>query len=153
MGYEEVKYVYVENGSLVEEVVFAGQVEEYGYVDNKRMTELDISISTYEMTEGPMMGDNQPTDNVSSEFIFPESANRYLTEDEVRMLPKEMLKLGRNEIFARHGYIFKSEELQSYFESTSWYYGTVLSSDFDMEAVLNDYEKKNIELIKQIENE
>lgn len=36
------------------------------------------------------------------------------------MLPYE-LRLLRNEIFARQGYIFKNSELKSYFESKSWY--------------------------------
>lgn len=153
MGYEEVKHVYIKDMKLCEEEVFADYVEEYGYVNNVRMEELNYSITMYSITEGPLLGNNYSETDINNQFIFPDSASRYLTDSEIRSIPKEMLKVGRNEIFARHGYIFNSEELQNYFESTSWYYGTVLGSDFDMEAVFNEYEKKNVELIQQIENE
>ena len=39
---------------------------------------------------------------------------------------------------------------QDYFESKSWYKGTVKPSDFD-ESVLNKYEKANIDLISSME--
>ena len=65
----------------------------------------------------------------------------------------DKLRIARNEIFARHGYIFNDEELSQYFNSTSWYDGTIPSDQFDMDAVLNDFEKKNIELIERAENE
>ena len=41
-------------------------------------------------------------------------------------------------------------DLQDYFESKSWYKGTVKPSDFD-ESVLNKYEKANIDLISSME--
>lgn len=61
--------------------------------------------------------------------------------------------IGRNEIFARHGYIFEMEELRTHFEGTSWYKGTVPGNQFNGDTVFNDFEKKNIELIKRAEDE
>ena len=89
----------------------------------------------------------------SQEYIFPESDGRYLSEEEVRVMEADKLRLGRNEIFARHGYIFNDEELSQYFNNTSWYNGTVPSDQFDMDELLNDFEKRNIELIESVENE
>ncbi len=86
------------------------------------------------------------------EYIFSNSDKQYLSEEEVRSTSAENLFIGRNEIFARHGYIFKNEDLRAHFESTSWYVGTVPGDQFSNE-VLNDFEKKNIELIKKIEEE
>ena len=37
---------------------------------------------------------------------------------------------------------FSPKELQNYFNSKSWYRGTIEPSDFQ-QSVLNDYEKKN----------
>ena len=37
------------------------------------------------------------------------------------ILPKEQYRYLRNLVFARHGYIFKSDDLKSYFEKFSWY--------------------------------
>lgn len=86
-------------------------------------------------------------------YLFPDSDKRYFTEDEVRGLGADMLKLGRNEIFARHGYIFKDDSLKEYFGSRAWYDGTVPGEQFNADAAFNDFEKKNLELIKKIEDE
>ncbi|MCI9547552.1 MAG: YARHG domain-containing protein [Lachnospiraceae bacterium] len=95
----------------------------------------------------------QQEQDVNGEYIFPDSDKYYLSEDEVRNKSSEELLIGRNEIFARHEYIFETGELQEHFENTSWYYGAIPGDQFDMDAVFNEFEKKNVELIKNIENE
>ncbi|MCI5558015.1 MAG: YARHG domain-containing protein [Dorea formicigenerans] len=89
----------------------------------------------------------------TQEYIFPDSDKKYLSEDEVRSVDASQLSLGRNEIFARHGYIFKDDSINQYFAGKSWYQGTVPADQFDMDSVLNDFERKNVELIKKVENE
>lgn len=86
----------------------------------------------------------------TAEYIFPDSDSRYLSDDEVRNVEAEQLMLGRNEIYARHGYIFQDADIQAYFESTSWYQGTVTGEKFD-DSVFNDYEKGNLEYIVCVE--
>lgn len=88
-----------------------------------------------------------------SEYIFPDSDKKYLSEDEVRSVEADKMALGRNEIFARHGYIFNDETYRQYFESQSWYEGTIPSDEFNAEEEFNDFEMKNVELIKRIEDE
>ncbi len=57
------------------------------------------------------------------------------------------LRIIRNEIFARHGYQFKSKELMGYFESKSWY-----KPQFnDVTKNLLELEKINIQQIKYVE--
>ena len=85
-----------------------------------------------------------------SDYIFWDSNIRYLTEGEVAGLSLQTLNYARNEIYARRGYIFQSQELRDYFGSKYWYYGTLTSSQFSS-AVFNDYEKANIELLKRYE--
>ena len=92
-------------------------------------------------------------EKLRAEFIFTDSDKKYLSEDEVRAKTVEDLMVGRNEIFARHGYMFEDASLKSHFESTSWYQGTVASSEFNSEQVFNEFEKKNVELIKKVEDE
>lgn len=53
----------------------------------------------------------------------------------------------RNEIYARHGYIFNDAEIRAYFEKKPWYTGTVKSEDFSS-GVFNDYEYKNVTFLK-----
>lgn len=83
-------------------------------------------------------------------YILPDSSSRILSDSEVSGLSKEELRLARNEIFARHGRKFDDAQLQSYFESKSWYNGTIDPDDFS-ESMLSEIEKKNIELIKKYE--
>jgi hypothetical protein len=53
----------------------------------------------------------------------------------------------RNEIFAAHGYIFKSADLRDYFSKTKWY-----NPKFpDVTDKLTDIEKHNIQLILKYE--
>lgn len=54
--------------------------------------------------------------------IFPQASSRYLMTDEIYGLSKWDLKIMRNEIFARHGYIFQTDEMRNYFSGKSWYY-------------------------------
>lgn len=85
-----------------------------------------------------------------SDYILEGSDSRYITKDEIENFSEADLRLAKNEIYARHGRIFDSEDLKDYFESKSWYKGTVNPDDFD-EGVLNKYEKANIDLIRSRE--
>ena len=86
----------------------------------------------------------------SSEYILPYSSSRYLTYEDIRNLSSKELRLARNEIYARHGRLFKDDELQRYFNSKSWYFGRVRSEDFT-DSMLSAVEKANIEFIRSYE--
>lgn len=88
------------------------------------------------------------------DYIFPESDIRYLTEDDVEGLTVQEINYGKNEIFARLGKKFSSEELQSYFDSKSWYEGIYDPEDFDQnykDDLLNGFEKANVEFLTEVE--
>lgn len=112
-----------------------------GYVANSQ-------VEPYTGSSGP-----ENTTANSSEFILPEADSRYYSSDELKGLSKDELRIARNEILARHGRIFDSEDLNSYFSSKSWYQGTYTAEEFDahMNDILNSYEKANIETIKEME--
>jgi hypothetical protein len=90
---------------------------------------------------------NESTNLSSSDTILPESNKRVLSEDDIDTLPKSKLRLARNEIYGRHGYVFKSKDLQQYFSSKSWYHP---NPSFD--GSLNEVEKENVDLIKARED-
>lgn len=60
------------------------------------------------------------------------------------------LKILRNEIFARHQYVFENERLNEYFSQLDWYKP---NSDSNQKLSLNAIEKHNIDLFKNGENE
>ena len=101
--------------------------------------------------QAPASSEDATADTDSSDYIFPDSDSRYLTDADVSGLSKYQLMIARNEIYARHGWIFQNEELYAYFSSKSWYHGTTLPKDFSP-SVLNEYEKANIALILSYEN-
>ena len=84
------------------------------------------------------------------DFIFPQSSEMYLTEYDLQNLTKDQCRIARNEIYARHGRMFSDATLQSYFNQFSWYNGTIEPDQFD-DAILNDYEKQNLQLISDYE--
>lgn len=90
---------------------------------------------------------------IDSAFIFPDSDSRYLNEQEIAELSRDSLGFARNEIYARHGYDFNNPKYASYFYNKTWY-DKHKSPEFPDKpsTYLNDFEIKNIELIKKIEN-
>ncbi|MBS7146907.1 MAG: YARHG domain-containing protein [Intestinibacter bartlettii] len=88
--------------------------------------------------------------NISRDYIIKDSDLRYLNEEDLSNYTSNELAYIRNEIYARHGYIFPDKNLQSYFESKSWYKPNE-NYKGDWES-LNNYEQKNIQLIKSIED-
>ena len=54
-------------------------------------------------------------------YFFPKSQNEKLLDSDVSKLNKDNLALARNEIFARHGLVFKTEVFKNYFTNKTWY--------------------------------
>ena len=91
----------------------------------------------------------------NNEYILSFSSDRYLTDADLDSLSEWELKLARNEIYARHGRRFKDPELQSYFDSKSWYKGRYDPQDFDKNhnSDLSELENKNAEYILKYEKD
>ena len=69
---------------------------------------------------------------------------------ENEQIQEEIDALMRNEIYARHGYVFNTNPFKAYFNSKSWYHPDSSFKGDDSE--LNDYEIKNVQTIKSVEN-
>jgi hypothetical protein len=86
------------------------------------------------------------------EFIIPDSAERVLTEDDIKDMTADEAQMAINEIYARHGRKFVWENVRKYFESKSWYKGIIEADKFDP-ASMSYLEWQNIELLKKHMNE
>ena len=71
---------------------------------------------------------------------------QYYTKENFENEPKLVIHLAKNEIYARHGYIFKNEDLYNYFMGCVWYNPTCKAEDFD-DSVLNENEKAKLEIL------
>lgn len=83
--------------------------------------------------------------NGQGQYAF--ASERLLTEDDLAGMTGRDLKIMRNEIFARHGYIFKTEDMKAHFNSQPWYEGRY----DDVSSMLSDIEIKNVSFIKKHE--
>lgn len=89
--------------------------------------------------------DNNAIDE--SEYKYEYLREREMTYDDVEGKSAEELRLMRNYIFARRGYIFESDDLKEYFEQFSWY----VPLYYDVTPRLSDIEKYNVNFIKEYE--
>jgi len=99
-----------------------------------------------------------PTDNPYMDYfemdayVFPDSDTKSL-EDETFLdnsLTEEMCILGRNEIYARHGYVFSDEQLMEYFLLQEWYLPSAPIGDMG-KLNLSSTEKKNVAHLEALE--
>ena len=67
----------------------------------------------------------------NKDYILPSSSTKLLTNSDIAGLSLKELNYAKNEIYARHGRKFDSNELRTYFESKSWYEGRYSAADFD----------------------
>jgi hypothetical protein len=75
--------------------------------------------------------------------------NKTISEQMLRGLSLHELRLLRNEVYARHGRIFRAPWLQQYFESQPWYTG----DDKFKDEQLSGSDKLNVETIVKYENQ
>ena len=73
-----------------------------------------------------------------------------LTDEYFQKLDKNKLRIMRNELFAYHGYSFRSQDLKKYFETKPWYKPTDKTST-DIVGEFSDIEKYNIDKIIKVE--
>lgn len=90
----------------------------------------------------------QSSSSASGKYGF--ASTRLLTTTELGKYNSHELRIMRNEIFARHGYIFQTGgEMANYFKQQSWY-----SPKFsNVDNLLSDIEKQNIATIKDVESQ
>ena len=104
-------------------------------------------------------GGNAAVQNpATGEYLYAESASRLLSTADVSnfqsqypnsMFPGErsITQMIINEMYARHGYIFKDQALTDYFAQKSWY--TPRTADMEeIYPVMNAVEQANVTLLR-----
>lgn len=74
----------------------------------------------------------------------------YYTSSDFDDVPPLLIHIAKNEIYARHGYIFKDSDLNSYFMCQLWYLPEVKPEEFDTD-VFNEYEMENLRLLAELD--
>ena len=142
-----------ENGS--EQATLAENENESTMEQSTVSTETRSDSNAQPGAEGGNASVQTPT---TGEYLYAESASRLLTTADVSnfqarypnsMFPGErsITQMIINEMYARHGYIFKDQALTDYFEQKSWY----IPRTADMEEiypVMNAVEQANVTLLR-----
>ena len=94
-----------------------------------------------------------PVPAASADYVLPESSVRRIEAWELYGLSRWECNVARNEIYARHGRIFRDEELAADFASMPWYTPSVDPDTFDANASerLSQIELDNVYLILEYE--
>lgn len=79
--------------------------------------------------------------------IFPDSSSQVIDAARIKALSDADLKYAINEVYARHGYIFKSEDLKNYYKQFSWYHESVPASQFTT-SMFNSTERANVDAMQ-----
>ena len=92
----------------------------------------------------------------SDSIVFSSTQNINLSQSiipklNLYFLNNKQLQLLRNSFFALHGYAFKNSELTEFYTENLPNYSELVKKGFD-EKSFNEIEKKNIELIRELEN-
>lgn len=108
---------------------------------------------------GDIVGDSAALENVvitpipaepyyiyNEQYIIPDSDVRELTEGELWAYTRETLRYIRNELLARHGYVYGENKFGRYFSRTDWY----KAGNYENE-ILTALEWNNINLVRTVE--
>lgn len=146
---------------LVFVVAVTGGIFAWLYISSNNTSEdntLPANTSTPASTEKAQKKHEQASDDEpiashsdteavqTSDFLFP-SDTYYITASDLYGYSQEQVALIRNEIYARHGYIFQTEPYKSYFSSKEWY----SPNPYFNESVFNIIEKTNKDFIVEYE--
>ena len=158
--YEDAEYQLNEAGFEIS----ISNYEHNDYIEENRVvsvypevgTELEIGETVYVVIslgpeEAPQSSASN-TYNYDGDYVFADSSTRRLTRDEVIGLDESTLTIAINELFARHGRKFVNQDLANYFNSKSWYNGTIEAETFNQQAnsIFNEVEKANRDLMEDI---
>ena len=99
-------------------------------------------------TDSVAVADKLPAETVNNEPCgdYPFTSLRKVVFADVASMEESELRIMRNEIYARHGYIFDSKDMHRHFSSKDWY--CPISKNVTLSAI----EKSNVEYIKGVED-
>lgn len=85
--------------------------------------------------------------SASALYLMPDSADRYLEVSDIEGYSRDEIQMIINEIYAKHGREFHTQENIDYFSAQDWYEPVAGKSDEEIANEFNAYEKANVELL------
>ena len=141
--YPDFKVLYQDNALWI---VILHDISTEQYTDTDIDSVKDMIMESFRLEDLSTLSD-------SVKYVLPDSNSRYISEMDLEGLSPEALEIARNEIYARKGYIFETNQwVKEYFQDCDWYEGTVPAENFTTDR-LNDFEYENAQFILEYEKE
>lgn len=138
------KYNYDDYGNWISEIIDYG---DYQYITKRNIDYYSENEIKSKKHTNVLLNSKQNNTNKISNFNSTDEFNKIISLSDIKGKTSFELKIMRNEIFARHGYIFKTVDMKEYFNKQTWY-----SPKYeDVSSKLSTIEKKNIEFLKSNE--
>lgn len=142
------------NSETKQTAVTPAAVEETSTEEFNKAVEKAVAaaLETYESKEEVPPTISTETEPATEEggdnsYFLDFTDKRLVTDSDLTGMTKNQLRVARNEIYARHGYIFNSQELKDYFGDKVWYHPSESFND----SQLSEIEKDNVKRIKSYE--
>ncbi|QSE98036.1 YARHG domain-containing protein [Fulvivirga lutea] len=123
-----------------------------GYINQKNIMEFYLNNNPYpyifQKVDIAEFNINNLNIVVNGDYI--DTSIRIIPLEELKTYSKKELRLMRNEIFARYGYVFSSDDLRTHFNLKKWYKPDSTINPM-AESFLSEIEKQNIKTIKSLE--
>ena len=119
---------------------------------NYNVTELSTSGKSGNQKNKKSSASKSSKSADDAEYLLPNSDTKEYPASYFDGYTKDELNMFINEIYAKHGRKFKTDSMQKYFDSKSWYQPKVEPDDFDsrVKDFLNDVEYKNVKTIVSV---
>ena len=120
------------------------------FYNRSHVSSEEQAIANYMNAEDTDSDDEATTseeDSASALYLMPDSADRYLEVSDIEGYSRDEIQMIINEIYAKHGREFHTQENIDYFSAQDWYEPVVGKSDEEIANEFNAYEKANVELL------
>ena len=120
------------------------------FYNRSHVSSEEQAITNYMNAEDTDSDDEATTsekDSASALYLMPDSADRYLEVSDIEGYSRDEVQMIINEIYAKHGREFHTQENIDYFSAQDWYEPVVGKSDEEIANEFNAYEKANVELL------
>lgn len=114
----------------------------------KATPEDKVELSMLSQRLGKWVGAASTPSDTRNPLEDPSLLDKLLSIEQLADMSRRDLRILRNTIYARHGYVFKSVLLTDYFQGTDWYKP---DSEFTPKR-LTSVDTRNVKLIKSVEN-
>ena len=119
---------------------------------NYNVTELSTSGKSVNKKDKKSSAAKSSKSADDAEYLLPDSNTKEYSASYFDGYTKDELNMFINEIYAKHGRKFKTDSIQKYFDSKSWYQPKVEPDDFDsrVKDFLTDVEYKKVKTIVSV---